>query len=395
LILLLSGCINYDIPTTLSVTITVRYPAEINEGGYISDAEVLARNIQTGREFTEKTDKTGKVQFNLRGGVYDIIVSFSENEAIEIQGTPTVKTIIINGSLTNQKILIDNIQLNLTTEYSILKNSFIIKELYTSASRTPEGKNYNADKFVEIYNNSNQVLFSDGLCFGIVRHRRTYTPNPWVDSAGKMLPRIPVWSYVAIVPGTGKEHPIQPGESFVIALSAINHKDNPNGNPNSIDLSEATWEMCVEDGKYIDNPSVPNIFMQQIHENPYAHSIAISVWGQVSILFRLPSKNLNTVFSNPDNYLTEPLGNEPCFMVPFDWVIDGVENPELNSSVFKRLPDCVDVGFIQHQGSGERVSIKRKVKEVINERTIYEDTNNSTNDFLTNQKPTPGVIAKN
>ncbi len=377
------------------MSINVHYPAKINNGSSIPNIEVLARNIQSGRQFTAKTDELGNAHFKIRGGVYDVIVSFSENREIEIQGSKIIKTIVLNGSLTNQRILNDDIQLELTTQYSALNNNFVIKEMYTSGSRTPEGKIYNPDKFVEIYNNSNQTLYSDGLCFGIVRHRRTYTPNPWVDSKGKMLPRIPVWSYIAIVPGSGKEHPVQPGESFVIALSAINHKDDPNGNPNSIDLSHATWEMYVEDGKYADNPAVPNILMQQIHRNPYANSIAINVRGQVAILFRLPSEDLNSMFSNQDNYMIEPLGKEPCFMVPFSWVVDGVENPELNNSVFKRLPNSIDVGFVQQRGAGERVSIKRKVKEVIDGRTVYQDTNNSTNDFLTNQEPTPGVIAKN
>jgi hypothetical protein len=81
-------------------------------------------------------------------------------------------------------------------------------------------------------------------------------------------------------------------------------------------------------------------------------------------------------------------------MVPWGWVIDGVENVRLSDKgVYKRLPDMIDVGYIQHRGSGEKVSIRRKVLKVVGGRTVYKDTNNSSEDFLTNQNPAPGVIA--
>ncbi len=395
LFIIIYGCSEYEVPQPYSVNVIVNYPEQINNGDVIADAKILLQNKETGREYSSISDEHGIAIFSVRGGIYDIIVSFSEKKEIEIEGYSTLKNIQINGSIRGYQILENNLQIEIETDYTIINEGFIIKELYTSGSRTPEGKTYNPDKFVEIYNNSDQVLYSDGLCFGIVRHKRTYTPNPWVDSEGNMLSRIPVWSYVAIVPGAGDEFPIQPGKSFVIALSGLNHRDNPNGNSNSIDLSSSEWEMYVEDGKYIDIPSVPNIFMQQIHKNSYANSIAINSRGHVSIIFRVPNNDINSIFSNPDNFMVEPYGTEPCFMVPYSWIIDGVENPELNDLVYKRLPNNIDIGYIQHRGSGERVSIKRKVKEVINGRTVYQDTNNSTVDFLTNQEPTPGVIAKN
>ena len=278
-------------------------------------------------------------------------------------------------------------------QYSIAKEGFVIKELYTSGSRTPAGKSYGADKFVEIYNNSDKILYSDGLCFGAVYPTTTNKPTPYVDANGKLLDRIPVWSFVAIVPGSGQEHPIQPGESFVVALSGLNHKDDPNGNPNSIDLSHANWELYVDKGMYADVPSVPNILMQRITTGS---AMVLDISGQVSILFRLPEGDLQTIFTDTNNYLKVVGSSFNCFMVHKSWVIDGVENPKIHSDgVYKRLHDEIDVSYIQHRGGSEKVSIKRKVGEVINGRTIYKDTNNSAEDFLTNQEPTPGIIAKN
>ena len=115
------------------------------------------------------------------------------------------------------------------------------------------------------------------------------------------------------------------------------------------------------DGKYVDVPAVPNILMQRI---TIGSAMIFDVRGQVCILFRLPSNNLQEIFTNTDNFMVQPGGSFNCFMVPRAWVIDGIENVRLDDrGVFKRLPNSIDVGYIQHRGSREKVSIKRKVKE--------------------------------
>lgn len=381
-------------PSVYQLTVTVKYPDAINNGDVLKNATIKIINKQTGRIYSDETNNEGKAFFELRGGHYDITTSISEDRITDNNGSSSTQTFIFNGSLTGQIITEPNINLIINTEYSILNSGFIIKELYVSGSRTPEEKNYGADLFVEIYNNSDQILYSDGLCFGVVHPTTTYRPTPWVDGEGNLLDRIPCWGFVAIVPGSGNEHPIQPGESLVIALNGINHRDDPNGNPNSIDLSNADWEFYVDDnGYYVDSPTVPNILMQKVSLRG-VRAMIFNVRGQVSILFRLQSDNIVEEFSNPDNFLIQPGGSERCFMVPYNWVIDGVENAHLNNlGVYKRLPPSIDLGYIQHLGSSEKVSIRRKVEKVINGRVVYKDTNNSTEDFLTDQEPQPGVIS--
>jgi hypothetical protein len=390
--LLLWGCEEYDIPSTISMVVNVRYPQEFNQGSGVAGAEVKVTNVQTGREYLSVTGDDGKASFHIRGGNYNIVISLTEERELMVEGYPVKKTVLFTGAMNGQLIISDQISFDLKLDYTVEKEGFVIKELYTSGCRTPEGKSYQADKFVEIFNNTDKVLYSDGLCFGVVHPTTTDRPTPWVDAAGKLLDRIPLWSFVAIVPGSGKEHPIQPGASFVIALSGLNHRDDPKGNPNSIDLSHAAWEFYVEDGSYVDVPSVPNMLMQRITAGT---AMIFDVRGQVCILFRLPSDDLQAIFTNQNNFMVQPGGTFRCFMVPYGWVIDGVENVRLSDQgVYKRLPDMIDVGYIQHRGSGEKVSIRRKVLKVLDGRTVYKDTNNSSEDFLTNQDPSPGVIGK-
>lgn len=386
------GCEDYQIPETFDISVTVTYPANFNIEGQMRNAEVTLINKQSGRQYSSISNEAGLADFNVRGGIYDIIASATENHMIEENGSEVSKAIVFSASLHNEQILQNPVHLNLETGYSVLQSGFVIKELCTSGSTTPEGATYAGDKFVEIYNNSEQILYSDGLCFGVVHPTITSRPTPFVDADGNLLTKIPCWSYIATIPGSGFDYPVLPGQSILLSLSGINHKNDPNGNPNSIDLSMADWEFYVEDGKYLDNPGVKNLLMTLVYKGT---TISLSTKGQVCILFRVPSQDRFLEFNNPDNYMVEPGGRERCFMVPKEWVIDGVENSWPGDIVYKRLPDVIDIGYIQKEGSYNSKSIKRKVKEVINGRTIYQDTNNSTNDFLTNQEPTPGVIATN
>lgn len=391
--LLYYSCSDYDIPGTYQVAVKINYPEQFEAGKSVANVNVKVVNIQTGREFLQTTDNSGIARFEVRGGNYNIMVSFSEEREITIDGFQFKKKILFNGSAASELITSGGGEIKVPLQYSIAKEGFVLKELYFSGSRNPAGKAYGADKFFEVYNNSDEVLYADGLCFGAVYPITTYKPTPYVDENGELLDRLPLWSFVPIVPGSGNEHPIQPGESFVVALSGLNHRDDANGNPNSIDLSNADFEMYVENGMYPDMPSVPNMLMQRIS---LGKTMVLDQNGQVCILFRLPEGDMESIFTDQNNYLTVTGSAVNCFMVHKSWVIDGVENARIHTSgVYKRLHNEIDVSYIQHRGSSEKVSVKRKVSEVINGRTVYQDTNNSAEDFLTDQEPTPGVIAKN
>ena len=311
--ILLAGCAEYELPLTYDMVVAVSYPAEFSQGGPVPGVEVRVTNIQTGRQYLAVTGSDGRALFHVRGGNYNIVVSLSEVREIEIEGYPVEKTILFNGALSGQLVTASGGNFSLVLGYSVESEGFIIKELYTSGCKTAEGKSYQADKFVEIYNNTDKVLYADGLCIGVVHSTTTYQPTPWVNPDGSLMDRIPLWSFVAIVPGSGREHPIAPGTSFVVALSGLNHRDDPNGNPNSIDLSHAAWEFYVEDGMYVDVPSVPNILMQRITSGT---AMIFDVRGQVTIIFRLPSDDLQGIFTDPDNFMVQPGGTFRCFMVP-------------------------------------------------------------------------------
>jgi hypothetical protein len=271
---------------------------------------------------------------------------------------------------------------------------FVFKEIYFAGSKTPDAKTYYSDQFHEIYNNSNDTLYADGLCISILEQAAT-KQNVWVNADGSMMEKLPCTFQTWIIPGTGKEYPVLPGKSIVIAQDGIDHKSDPNGNPLSpVNLAKADWEAYVAGaGKDTDSPGVPNLVMMFTTSTGLVDWVT-SVDGSAVILFRLPVP-WNQFVADPTNFKTKPgsSGITPYLMIPRSYVIDAVEVVQADQTKrYKRLPTELDAGYTYlDAGSLSSKSIRRKVKLIVDSRVIYKDTNNSTADFLHDLLPTPWV----
>ena len=97
--------------------------------------------------------------------------------------------------------------------------------------------------------------------------------------------------------------------------------------------------------------------------------------------------------SNSDNFMIEPNSTKTQrnLMIPSDYLLDAVEIWDATESQqLHLLLSKDDSGQAAVTGFAGK-SIRRKVTKVENGRAYYQDTNNSTNDFLTGQPLTPGV----
>ena len=137
---------------------------------------------------------------------------------------------------------------------SNIKSDFVIEEIFFTGTLTPEGKQYDSDKFIEIYNNSDKVLFADGLSVAETQFLSTmkqdYKPNIMSDAVAVEA--------VYTIPGDGDDYPVQPGESLLLVDVAKNHKES---NANSFDFTNADFEWYddIEGGDDVDVPNVPNL----------------------------------------------------------------------------------------------------------------------------------------
>lgn len=374
---------------TYTLTVPLTLPTGFNLSSIPDGTQVKLTNSLTGRESVLVTSGgSGTVSSTLAEGSYDGNCSFTIKVGAD--------EYVFNGILS--KVLLDK-NASVPMPLVLAKNTggFIIKEIYFAGSRTPDAKTYYSDQFHEIYNNSNDTLYADGLCIGFLEQTPT-APNVWVNADGSIMSALPTTFQQWIIPGTGKEHPVLPGKSIVIAQDGIDHKTDPNGNSLSpVNLAKAEWESyCAAAGKDTDSPGVPNMTLM------YTTSISMvdwlhSVFGYAEIIYRLPVPWEQFV-ANPANFRTKPgtTSSTLYMMVPSSYVIDGVEivYPD-ETKRYKRLPNTIDAGYTWIDGGTYcSKTIRRKAKLIVNNRVIYKDTNNSSNDFLHDLVPTPWVNPK-
>lgn len=200
------------------------------------------------------------------------------------------------------------------------------------------------------------------------------------------------------IPGNGTQYPILPGESIILAQTAVNHKapySNSTGgtieikDPSlTIDLSNADFEVYLAPylatplASDVDNPAVPNLIMLDytgkdwLFDNPGRDGFAI---------FRTDIDIPTTFKKYPDPTVAAITSSTTTYyQIPADLVLDAVEiQPNTATSrVPKRLLGRLDAGYnYVPAGSYSSQSLIRKTVKTVSGRRILMDTNNSTNDF--------------
>jgi hypothetical protein len=385
--MILTSC-NKDEDPVYSVTVTVNFPENYNST-VAEGAWVRATDNGTGRVDSAQTNSDGiAVVTKLPAGIYNIsaALTLSASEA-EVE-TGVAQEIVLSAVENNVSVLQDT---ETTLELAgAAVGGLVFKEVYYTGSKTPADANYFSDQYYEIYNNSTDVIYADGLCLGIVdAWATTATISPWLEAYPTKQAMASFW----YVPGTGTEHPINPGESIIIAQDGIDHKTDALGNPNSpVNLGDADFETYVvrADNKDLDAPAVPNMVLG------YATSLGFdwltSVFGCGYVLFRIDGDVATYVEANK---ATKPGSTSTTnyVLINNSMIVDAFQ--AYNSDAVTSMPKLHavnDAGFtFDPNGTYTSKCVRRKVKAVIGDRTVYQDTNNSTNDFLNNQVCAPRV----
>lgn len=385
-LLFVTACSKDDeIARQYEVAITVTYPEGYGET-LASGIAVAATNTLTGASQSAATGTDGVASFRLSSGVYNF-TAVGETEEFAF-----------NGSLANVAIAEDASQ-TITLTASAIGGGLVIKEFYYTGSKTPEGGNYFADQFIELYNNSDEVIYLDGIGIGQLHPTTSWSPSVWVDADGDLQNRVPVQNYTAVFPGNGTQHPLQPRTSVVIAQDGIDHKSDPAGNPNSpVNLGNADWEYYVGDlngGRDADAAGVPNLKIIYTTTTSLVDQL-YSVFGAGLIIFKHPEGTTPEAYvENPANFSIAPgsSANTQYLLINKEYVLDAVEFVDADPSRrYKRIPADLDAGYAYDpEGTYTSKSARRKVKQVIDGKAVYKDTNNSTEDFLLGQIPSPKV----
>jgi len=280
----------------------------------------------------------------------------------------------------------ENTTFTLQTFLSDPTANFVFKEIFFTGTSTPEGKLYNGDKYFLIHNNSSDTLYADGLFFAhsdfLTITKRDYTPDIMNEafSSGDIF----------MIPGTGKQYPVNPGEDFVIANNAINHKES---NANSFDLSKADFENELIGTINIDNPNVPNTI------NVVGNLLMHNQGYRSFVMGRLPEGTDAAKFKQDNAYTYSYIAangatmKSDSFKIPNNYIIDAVNVSVKSGFEWLVTANTLDMGWtyaglVKVDKERFNKSITRKtIGALDNGKPFLKDTNNSTEDFTPATSP--------
>lgn len=358
----------------------------------LSGLKLKLDDFEDGYHYFKEFDGKSVSISNVIPGIYTVSV---EGLALDNEGAEY----FMAGNEVNIALMKD--QKDIKIDIQGLKVSpLIFKELYFAGSKPPVGFGYFRDQFFEVYNNSAKTQYLDGVYFG------NLVPN----IATKILPVWPkedgidyvyaqrVWKF----PGTGKDYPLQPGESAVVAQFAVNHKLEIY-NPNSpVDCSHAEFEFNMDNAKWPDQEAVTDmvhVFYDGKAEKGTIPQFLMSVFGPAYCLFQVPEGETYDPVNDEQmrtTDLSEPNSTTYYAKVPIRYVLDAVEcvhNENMASA--KRIRAVVDAGITWvgktycAEGVVRKLKMDENGKPVRRENgaLIFQDTNNSTEDFERNVTP--------
>lgn len=355
------------------------------------------RNLDT-KSFS--LDANGSVIASLPMGVYNVSI---EKNITNAQGEQVVISLRMeNVNVNTDGQVIDGYVNSLPA--SALGKDFIFSEVFFNGE-TNSGRMMHPDQYIVLFNPTENVLYADGVSVGVTMHISWWPKELWYDSY--YPDQVPIGGFITI-PGSGKEHPVQPGEKLVIAFTAINHSEVVNGEiayDHAVDLSGADFEVYYgPDANDVDNPSVPNVL---ITENGDSYGFFFQPRGYVSpVMFRLENGQQSTVdaFVNSHTTLskthvdateTTPEGDIDIHILAIETenIIDGIQTSDVPQDVKTRVvPETVDRGkFLVNGCHRQELCIRKEIK--VGDKTFYQDTNNSSEDMQdVNERKAAGKV---
>lgn len=357
-------------PGKMDLTITL--PDEYNAFDKSTIKVTLESVISADNAKTVNADKEGNVLFEeIVPGTYKISATATgKYSEVGISKTGDFKLIGAENNILIEGDQIKTINLKLSASDA---GGLVISEFYYNFTWTEAGMPYMEDQYLHIYNNSDQVIYADGLFIG----------NASLTDKNETVFKDKDHVYLARafkIPGNGQEHPIEPGEYIVLANDGMNHLDDENGNPGrSIDLSNADFEFWTHDNgafkEDIDYANVPNL--EQIFFNSKAWDWSPHNSHPIVVIFRSNEFDSYEIIEEYEG------SSRKVVKLPVSTVIDGFEGIDDVESK-QHLPEYViSKAFTGITEGWKGLICKRKVLKNIDGRDVLQNTRNNDEDFTT------------
>lgn len=299
---------------------------------------------------------------------------------VEITENGQVKTYKIKGYQGNIIINSATVSAPVSLFLSDPTAKFIFKEIFFTGTVTPEGKQYNGDKYFILYNNSTDTLYADGLILA----QSSFTTTTKYDYTPNVMNEAFTSDDMIMIPGSGKDYPVAPGEQLVIANNAINHKEI---NSNSIDLTGSDLEIELISSINVDNPAVPN--MVSLSGSMLMHNRGFTSYA----LIQLPAGKDTQQWLGESQYEYSYLAangremKKEGYKIANNYIMDAVNLSVEQGFAWIVTAPSLDMGWTycgRTSADATRYgkSVLRKTLSSSNGGLLFlQDTNNSTEDF--------------
>lgn len=338
---------------------------------------VKLRKLPNGQTVEVATDSIGRVEARLPFGTYLV-----EAEAAGVDDSQ-VRIQTFRSKPLEVKHLQEGTAVQVPLSVASVVSGLVFKEIYYTCC----DRNYQVEHYVELYNNTPYTLYVDGVSFCT-----TYS-NTMLSKSGNFFPEYigsdrVVPGCIFTIPGNGREHPLAPGKTVLLANQGLNHHAI---NPLSpVDLSGADFEWYDDDPHDVDVPEVPNLIKY------YSFSRTVTP---------LHSRGYEGFFimkgdCDMENFLKryEATGKFPngstahFYAIDQRYILDGVQCAAPQGPQCLVFTPTVDAGWSYCNYAFIAKTVRRKVAGKDGDRYILMDTNNSTVDFIPNAEPSPRVV---
>ena len=370
-----NGTVTIEMPINVSQVVLNSFEGTVTN---VQSGEVtrLASPVKSGENYviTIPSLTEGKYNIAAKGNISFVKDGVAGSTDFEVSSND----VALNEQQTAVKLVVSSFK---------AEGGFVISEICTTGTLTPQNKNYNNDAYFIITNNSDVVLYAASIVLVESQFQSSSSgQNPWSPDVRPYA--IPAGA-VFMIPGNGKSHPVQPGQSFVIAKTAMDHRT---ANENSYDLTGADFEVYLDNGGNsmdtdYDTPNLEYIWC-------YTQTIWIpSVQQNRSYAIARLKENKETFLANHSETPTYTAASGKLIeskqvQIPNEWVLDAVNMGTGDDFGWFVISETLDAGWVAGRANSKDTTQRgTAVKRKKDSAGKYIDTNNSTNDMEARQVP--------
>lgn len=382
---ILSSCSDSDgaVPT-FPVEVTDILPAGVPANFSVKSGVIECQEINTGINYTFILPQSEAP--SLPAGTYNIDAKMAvtyPGESTEHNLRAVARQQVVSGSYK---------AISLSWFFFNPENTLVFGEIFFTGTPNATGTNGLYDTYFTIYNNSDEIQYADGLA--IVESKFVNTSTDKILTPANMPEANFTVQTVYVIPGSGTDVEIKPGESIKIADQAIDWSSQVAGALNHTD-ADFEWYDEVTTGSIrdTDNPSVPNL----------------DKWFSYSKTIWLPSNQCNRSYAlvkfpagtTAESFLVSQKGDYEyinaatgktlsgtnAYLIKHEWIIDGVNLCTDEGFTTTALPASIDAGYaaISDKKTDKNRFGRKFVRKISGESAtgsvILLDTNDSASDF--------------